>query len=52
MAAKGKISKDVDLKGEALSNYKGYTIKGKGDSKKQDVAKAMKDEGFAKKKKK
>ena len=52
MAVKGKMAKDVDLKGESMSNYKSSSIKGKGDSKKEDVAKAKKDEGFDKKKKK
>lgn len=43
-AAKGTcVSKDPN-------QYASSTIKGKGDTKKQDVKKAMKNEGFKKKK--
>lgn len=34
-----------DLRGEAISNYNSTTVKGKGDSKKQAVAKSIKNEG-------
>ena len=42
---KGKMAKNVEMKDEPVTNYKSTTIKGKGDSKKQAVAKAIKDEG-------
>ena len=39
------MAKNVEMKDEGVTNYKGATIKGKGDSKKQAVSKAIKDEG-------
>ncbi len=50
MAAKGKMAKNVNLKKEPEDNYKSSTIKGKGDSKKKDIADSMKGCGSKKKK--
>ena len=51
---KGGLAPNVKLKNEAVTNYESNTIKGKGDSKKQAIAKSIKNEGGlgAKKKKK
>ncbi len=50
------MAKQMNVKGKSAGDakptpIKGIMIKGKGDSKKQDVAKALKNEGFNKKKK-
>ena len=49
---KGKMAKNVEMKNEAVTNYKGNIEKGKGPSKKAAVATAKKNEGFGGKKKK
>lgn len=49
MVAKKTMAKGVRLSKDA-DDYASSTIKGKGDTKKQDIKKAMKNEGFKKKK--